>query len=261
MRERNDNLLSDLYVRVWGQGTRVLLIHGSNIAYPEMLWLQQRELALRYQLVIPDRRGYGQSPPCQDCKGYEGNIRDIASLLGDGSHLVGHSYGGLLIMVVATRYPQLVKSLTVIEPPAFGLSIDQPEVTRIVGALKSIYRTAKTPETFLATFLRAMSFDVPESISLSPQHRQAVMTTMAEAEPWDIALDPDTLATYLFPKLVVSGNWHPALVITADILAHRLHANRLIIQDVGHEIQKVGKLFNDRLEALFALADAMNSRE
>lgn len=252
---RPDPDVHDLYVRVWGQGTSILLIHGSNIENPENLWLRQRELASRYQLIIPDRRGYGQSPHRQNYNGYEDTIRDIAALLGDGAHLVGHSYGGLLTMVVATRYPQLVKSLTVIEPPAFSLSIDQPEVAQVVASLKAIYRTATTPEAFLTGFMRTMGNDIAEPLLLSPQHCKAVMTTMEETEPWDITLDPDTLAMYPFPKLVVSGNWHPALIITADILERRLGAEHLVIPNIGHQIQKAGKPFNDRLEALFALAD------
>ncbi len=221
-----------------------------------MLWSRQRELASRYRLIVPARRGYGLSPQRYGCKGYEADIRDIVSLVGNGAHLVGHSYGGLLTMIAATRYPQLVKSLTVIEPPAFSLTLDRPEVAQLVTLLKVLYRTARTPEAFLAGFLRAMGNNVAEPILLSPQHRKAVMTTMEETEPWDIALELETLAMYPFPKLVVSGDWHPALITTADILAQRLGAERLVIRGIGHEIQKAGKPFNDRLETLFVLGRA-----
>lgn len=256
-REEKDKMetqVQDLYVRIYGQGERILLIHGSNIGYPETLWLQQYELASRYQLIIPDRRGYGRSPQRQIGKGYEDGVLDIVSLIGSSGHLVGHSYGGLLAMVVSSRYPQLVKSLTVIEPPAFSLTIEQPDVAQVVATLKLVYRTATTPEAFLAGFLQAMDVDVIEPLMLSPQHRKGIITTMEEPAPWDITLDISTLKAHTYPKLVVSGNWHPALIVTADMLARCLHADRLIIQNVGHEIQKVGKAFNDQLERLISLA-------
>lgn len=244
-----------LYVRSWGQGERILLIHGSNVDNPEMLWLRQQDLASNYQLLIPDRRGYGQSPPCLESQEFEQNIADIVTLLASGSHIVGHSYGGLLAMVAAYRYPHLIKSLTIIEPPAFGLTIDQPIVHQVVRKLQSVYQTATTPETFLLGFLRAMGNDIAGPLLLSPQHRKGVQATMKETVPWHILLYPQSLAGCPFPKLVVSGDWHPALILTADLLTQLLQADRLIIRGVGHDIQKTGKPFNDRLASLIALSN------
>lgn len=254
MNDTMNTLEQSLHIRTWGQGERILLIHGSNVDNPEMLWLHQQELASRYQLLLPDRRGYGLSPQSTDSQGFEQNIADIISLLGDGAHVVGHSYGGLLTMVAASRVPQLVKSLTVIEPPAFGLTINQPEVLQVVYKLQHVYQTATTPEDFLIGFLRAMGNNLSGPLTISPQHRKGILTTMTEIEPWNITLHPQYLAGFQFPKLVVSGNWHPALVNTADLLTELLQADRLIIPNVGHDIQKTGKPFNNRLETLITLA-------
>ena len=40
------------------------------------------------------------------------------SAIGDGAHLVGHSYGGVIALLAAAAVPERVRSLTVIEPPA-----------------------------------------------------------------------------------------------------------------------------------------------
>ncbi|HEX2691022.1 MAG TPA: alpha/beta fold hydrolase, partial [Kofleriaceae bacterium] len=167
-----------------------------------------------------------------------------------GSHLVGHSYGGLLAMVAATRCPERVKSLVLIEPPAFGVTIHHPEVANVVERLKVVYESADTPEDFLAGFLRALGTRPVEPLRLSSLHRKAVMATMEEVEPWNITLELARLASYSFPKLVVSGDWHPALMVTAEALARELQAQRFVIKGVGHEIQKMGKPFNDRLKEL-----------
>jgi pimeloyl-ACP methyl ester carboxylesterase len=238
------------HVRVRGHGERLVFIHGSNIASAEFLWSAQLELAAQYQVVVPDRRGYGASPDTCDQGGYEANVRDIVSWLDRGAHLIGHSYGGVLAMAAAARAPELVKSLVIIEPPAFGVTIQHPVVARVVAGLKQVYGAARTPEDFLAGFLRAMGVKVVEPLHLSPLHRKAVTATMAEVEPWNIELDLARVASHAFPKLVVSGDWHPALVVTAEALAQQLGAQRLVIKGVGHEIQKVAKLFNDRLKDL-----------
>ena len=44
------------------------------------------------------------------------DAEDIAELMGDGAHLVGHSYGGLGAMFAAARRPEATLSLTLLEP-------------------------------------------------------------------------------------------------------------------------------------------------
>lgn len=54
--------MSDLFVERWGTGTPVVLVHGS-LATGTDEWQAQRPLADQgFQLVVFDRRGYGQSP-------------------------------------------------------------------------------------------------------------------------------------------------------------------------------------------------------
>ena len=105
-----------LHVEAWGSGTPVVLVHGSLATGAEE-WDAQRPLAEEgFRLLVVDRRGYGQSPAA-DGEDYLVDADDIAELMGDGAHLVGHSYGGLGVMVAAARRPEATKSLTVLEAP------------------------------------------------------------------------------------------------------------------------------------------------
>jgi pimeloyl-ACP methyl ester carboxylesterase len=109
--------MSDLFVHAWGAGTRVVLVHGS-LATGADEWQAQRPLADDgFHLLAPDRRGYGQSPPAEG-EDFLRDGDDIADLMGNGAHLVGHSYGGLGVMFAAARRPDATLSLTLLEPGA-----------------------------------------------------------------------------------------------------------------------------------------------
>ena len=117
--------MSGLYVERWGTGTPVVLVHGS-LATGTDEWQAQRPLADQgFQLLVFDRRGYGRSPvaPGED---FVRDGEDIAGLMGDGAHLVGHSYGGLGVLCAAARRPEATLSVTLLEPGAFGLGQRSP---------------------------------------------------------------------------------------------------------------------------------------
>ena len=53
---------ADLDVRRTGSGPPVVLVHGSIVEAPRT-WRHQLELAERWSLCIPNRPGFGDSPP------------------------------------------------------------------------------------------------------------------------------------------------------------------------------------------------------
>src|SRR5207237_1421165 len=56
---------TDLHVEACGEGTTVVLAHGS-LATAADEWAAQRPLADEgYRLLAPDRRGYGRSPAAE----------------------------------------------------------------------------------------------------------------------------------------------------------------------------------------------------
>jgi len=64
-----------------------------------------------YRLVVPTRRAEGVGAAGRN-EDYVTDAEDVAPLLGDGAHLVGHSYGALVAMLVAAARPDAVRSLT-----------------------------------------------------------------------------------------------------------------------------------------------------
>ncbi|HET6918262.1 MAG TPA: alpha/beta fold hydrolase [Jiangellaceae bacterium] len=121
---------TDLHVVELGEGDPIVFVHGS-FGWGEDTFPDQRELGDDYRVVLVDRRGYGDSPPAKRFD-FDSLTEDICALLGDGVHLVGHSYGGLLCLLAAARRPEAVWSLAAIEPPAASIARGHPVVESII---------------------------------------------------------------------------------------------------------------------------------
>jgi pimeloyl-ACP methyl ester carboxylesterase len=245
---------TDLHLRLWGdQGPPVLLLHGSTSHDGAIVWTDQRPLAAHYRLLVPDRRGYGASPgPAADT--WEPHIADALTLLGTGAHLVGHSYGGVIGLLAAARRPDLIYSLTLIEPPAFGLARGNPVADDLAAALTVAFRSGLSAEAFSVAFARALGRTPEPEVTLSPQERAQTENIIREPLPWEAPIDLDLLAATAFPRLVVSGDWHPAFEAVADVLTTRLSATRAVLRGAGHGPHHVdeGRALDPYLRALFA---------
>jgi pimeloyl-ACP methyl ester carboxylesterase len=205
-------------------------------------------------LVIAHRRGYGQALPASGDT-FTTDVADVLALLEDGGHLVGYSYGGVVALVAAGRRPDLVRSIAVIEPPAFGI-VEHPAVTKMIQRLAALQPASRfTPEEFRAGFLRALNSLPPDPLRLTREERQSVLAAMVELPPWEAPIDLPAIAAAPFPKLIFSGNWDPAFEAVADALEHRLGAQRSVISGAGHAVQDTGDPFNRRLLAFWRAAD------
>lgn len=243
-------------VEVWGEGEPVILVHGSGAVAPiSSNWARQRPLAERYRLMMLTRGGYGDRPVVMKTD-VEGDVSDLLALLGAGAHLVGFSYGGIVALVAAARRPELVRSLTVIEPPALWLVRGDPAVAAQIKQLSHFEPPPPelTPEGFWIEFRKLMGQPIPERVELSAVERKAVEAHMAEAPPWTVPIPLDELAATTFPKLVFSGNWNAGMDAIADVITARLSAERFVLRGWYHNIHRAGEPFNQRLDAFLQAA-------
>jgi pimeloyl-ACP methyl ester carboxylesterase len=253
-------MTTDLNVRAVGEGEPIVFIHG-GFGGCQRAFDEQRELADQFRLLFVDRKGYGDSPPAERLD-FDSQAADIAEVLDDGAHLVGHSYGGLLSLLAAARRPDAVRSLTVIEPPALSVARGDPAVEVFVSRLGRWYADSKdTPaERLRPHFLAAFGFERPTAVNLGDKDRVAAITTTQEPPPFEAQVPVDLLAAAPFPKLVVSGEWDTAppaareiagraLQVVGDVLEQRLGAEQTRFAGAAHNPQLLGKPFNDRLRA------------
>jgi pimeloyl-ACP methyl ester carboxylesterase len=230
-----------------GEGPTVVLVHGS-IRGGQAAWGEQRPLAGRWTLVIPDRPGFGSGPLVERVD-FDVDAPLVAELLEEGVHLVGHSYGGVVSLLAAARRPEEVRSLTVIEPPAFAVAIGDPAVDDFIARATGLWTEGPAePAAFLAAFIGLVGANVTLPEPLPPELERGARLLMVERPPWEAKIPLDALSCAPFPKLVVSGGHHPAFDAVCDVLERRLGAERAVIPGAGHSVQRTGAPFNERLE-------------
>ncbi|MDX6468832.1 MAG: hypothetical protein QOF75_635 [Gaiellaceae bacterium] len=224
---------------------RVLLVHGS-VVNGDLTWAAQRPRADRFDLVVPNRRGFPPGPEVESVD-FEDEAVWLDAFLEPGTHLVGHSYGGVIALLAAARHPELLRSLTVIEPPALGVARGNPAADAFVARSTELWeRGPREPEAFLRGFLAEVNAPPPRG-GFSPALLQGARTLMVERYPWTAEIPLDVLAATPFPKLVVSGAHSEPFDAVCDVLEERLGAERAVLPGAGHAVQRLGEPFNDVL--------------
>lgn len=232
----------------------MLLVHGS--LFPGwQTWPAQRPLAGDHRVVVPHRPGYPPGPVAR--VELEEQAQAIAGLIEPGMHVVGHSYGGIVGLLAADLVPDRIASLTVIEPPAFGVARGDTAVEALVAQLDPLFAdTTAADRAFVLRFgsIVGAKLDLPDP--LPPEMLAAAQAWRLEPLPWLADLPLERISRAGFPKLVVSGGHHPAFDAVCDVLADGLAAERAVITGAGHSVQRTGEPFNDRLRAAIDTAEA-----
>jgi pimeloyl-ACP methyl ester carboxylesterase len=150
----------ELAYDVQGQGEAVLFVHGAIWAdFLRPLADQPAFSAL--QRIRYHRRGYGHSGG--SAAGFGVQAADIVALLDhldvDQAHVLGHSEGAMVAMVMAASYPDRIRSLALLEPlpsstwlaasdfadlpgilgPAFEAMVDRYQAGDVMGAYQSLF--------------------------------------------------------------------------------------------------------------------------
>jgi pimeloyl-ACP methyl ester carboxylesterase len=232
---------------------RLLLVHGS-VVNAELTWSAQGPLAERFEIVAPNRRGFPPGPEVEHVD-FEDEAVWLEPFLERGTHLVGHSYGGVIALLAAARHPERLRSLTVIEPPAFGVARGTPAADEFMARIEQHWTSGpRDPDEFLRGFLALVGSSTPPG-NFTPDLLQGARTLMIERSPAEAVIPLDELARTAFPKLVVSGGHSPAFEALCDVLEERLGAERAVLPGAGHSVQRLGEPFNELLAAFVERAE------
>ena len=127
----------------------VLLVHSSGFSSRQ--WRRLAEsLRDRYRVIAPELLGYEAPWPKGRAFSFREDMEHLAALLDGPTHVVGHSYGGMLSLHLALSYPERVKSLAVYEPVAFGVLADDDPLAIDV---RNVSAMIDDQETWLSRFV------------------------------------------------------------------------------------------------------------
>ncbi|MGK0673836.1 MAG: alpha/beta fold hydrolase [Halothiobacillaceae bacterium] len=106
-----------LHYETLGQGEPLIILHGLFGSGANWRSIAQR-LADTWQVILPDLRNHGDSPHAPTNR-YQDIVDDTLTLMDELGHehvhMLGHSLGGKAAMLLASRVPERLVSLTVVD--------------------------------------------------------------------------------------------------------------------------------------------------
>ena len=122
-----------------GTGAPITFVHGGMAE--ECRTIVNEPALAAFRIIHFHRRGYGRSSLPEVPVSVERNAADCIDLLRQRSvsrtHLVGQSYGGVIALQITQNAPELVHSLTLLEPPLPFLIPSDPQLQERLKALQS----------------------------------------------------------------------------------------------------------------------------
>lgn len=258
------------------QGPAVLIVHGGvqgGLGGGPATFDQQKILATQgWRLRLVERPGFGQSAT-RGVDDMEADAEWIADMVGDGAHLVGHSWGAAEALLAAARRPDAVHSLTLIEPSLFPIVLTDPalradpEMQAIAGRLAQLMMRSNTPAEYAMDFARsvlgppddkevidrvaALEADNALATSVGCAVLQAKM-----AAPESMRAAADVVAARGIPVLVISGGWSPFFDQVGEIVARFTNGRFEIVPAANHMVQEVNATaFNTLLDQFMREAE------
>lgn len=215
-----------------GTGPALVLVHGTTADHTRWTPLLP-EFGKRFTVYAMDRRGRGESGD-SDAYSLEREYEDVAAVAkaaGQGTSLLGHSYGALCVLEAALL-TENVSKLILYEPafPTEGQDLYPP------GALERFQALLDQGdrEVLLTTFFRELVGMSDDEISLvraepSWQGRLAAAhTAVRELADGDYVFEPDRFRKLEIPTLLlVGGSSPPFLRRPSELVAAALPNSRI----------------------------------
>ncbi|MDE1854376.1 MAG: alpha/beta hydrolase [Thaumarchaeota archaeon] len=125
----------ETYYEVYGEGKPLVMLHGDSYNI-ENFTNQVPYLSDGFRLILPERRGHGRTPDVPGPWTYGVFAKDTVAFLDalglNGVHLLGHSGGANIALLVAIWRPDLVDRLIPVsgDAPSYALTEEQKNRVR-----------------------------------------------------------------------------------------------------------------------------------
>ena len=189
---------------------RVVFVHGAG-SFGAAAWPRQHGVALSYDALFLRRHGFDPlAEPTESS--FEEDTRILLSSLGDdgrgiaGGHVVAHAQGAIAAMMAAVERPDLVYSLTLVEPACLSLTAELPATAAHIGLMQPLFnvRHQLSDEDFQREFVRRVyATDLQQPVTA--EEKRSARRLRLQAPSWEAPLHivPGV------PTLVLTGGWEP----------------------------------------------------
>lgn len=222
------------HVQELGAGPPVAMVHGLVIGtLASWYFTIAHRLASRRRVVLYDQRGHGLSEPAAQGFDLRTLAADLSAVLTEaaGIHgpvdLVGHSYGGAVLLRFALDYPERARRLVLVDSPLPPFSAD--DVRETMSAV---------PEEVLASLPEKVSSDFMGGPQRWARRLEVAVRFRDETSlPADLAAEPgftdEELARVVQPLLCVDGATSE-VPSAGERLASRVPSARRVVLTGGH---------------------------
>jgi pimeloyl-ACP methyl ester carboxylesterase len=208
------------YTRTGGDKPPLVLAHG--FSEDGLVWAALAEvLEARYDVIMPDARGHGQSDAAETGLGtaeLASDLHGIISALGLVKPAVlGHSMGGMTTLALAGLYPNTPGAILVEDGMPFEMRPVAREDTGAREGLRAYFTTIKGKNHEELMAWRRIQ---------SPNWSETDVRTFADAKA---RLDPQTLAPYMSPEAGTSNTRDAASPVDWPTLVRQIRCPALLI--------------------------------
>ncbi len=224
------------YTRL-GKGTPLVLVHGfplDSSSWNEVVPLLEN----KFDLILPDLRGFGQSTTIESPYTVSDMADDLASLMDhlgiEKTALAGHSMGGYISLAFAKKYPQRVSGLGLIASQA---AADAPE-----GKERRYKTAADIAEKGVGVVVDAMTPKISADVRVQEfvrgvierQSKQAVIGALKAMAEREDAMP--ILSSFNFPLVLIHGDADQLIPIerAKEIKSANPSATLLELKGAGH---------------------------
>jgi pimeloyl-ACP methyl ester carboxylesterase len=229
-----------------GNGTPAVFLHSGVGSAGE--W---REVFSRwpegYRLIAVDayRDGDGPGRPGQrTLDSYADQVDAVVNHVGEPVHLVGFSWGGATGLHMAVTRPEVLASLTVVEPEAYSLlRTEDPQAFAEIAELRDRWREHVRADRWYQAFEEFVDFyNGPGSFARwPPDRREAFLNEQrTRGDLWDVLFDApltgEALTTVAVPVHVVERSATSVVdhAICDVVLRHVPPVKHSVIEGAGH---------------------------
>jgi pimeloyl-ACP methyl ester carboxylesterase len=132
----------ELEIRDQGSGEPVVFVHGA-MGDECAAVLVEPALASKYRLIDYHRRDWGNSEPLAAPLTIAQQVADCRAVMQhlgvERAHLVGQSYGGVILLQMALDVPDAVQTLALLEPALPSVLFNSPAFGAVMAKAAALY--------------------------------------------------------------------------------------------------------------------------